>query len=465
MTSPECRNGTERCAEALAQLHEPDLVINFQGDALLTPPGFVEALIARMDDDQRCAGRDACDAAAERRGAGAAGGGSARAGSAGRPSSPTTDGHALYFSKRLIPHLPAGALDGELSPVRLHVGVYAYRPEALDRYAATPVSELETLEGLEQLRFLAAGVPVAVVDVADAAVRACASSTIPRMSRRSSRRSPRRASNELLGRAGPQVPADPVRHLGRRSRRRDALSRARRSGWCSGASEGRCVVLLTNAPRTAEAVEQQLARIGLAARGLGRRRDQRRGGDRGAERARQAGRVHRHGRRPRDPEGQGSRDRRCARISPTSRAPASTRGRPDPQDYRADLERWAERDVHMHCLNPDRLVIRGGVPEACAGAIADIYAMLGGRVTWYGKPYPGDLRACAAPCRQSAEGRGARGRRRAADRHPRRRADGLRRRVRHRRNSRRRAVPGGFRRAKRPWRVAAGGGRRRRSPR
>jgi 3-deoxy-manno-octulosonate cytidylyltransferase (CMP-KDO synthetase) len=74
-------------------------------------------------------------------------------------------GHALYFSKRLIPHLPAGALDAELSPVRMHVGVYAYRPEALRRYVATPVSELETLEGLEQLRFLAAGIPVAVVDV------------------------------------------------------------------------------------------------------------------------------------------------------------------------------------------------------------------------------------------------------------------------------------------------------------
>ena len=52
MTSPECRNGTERCAEALGQLHDPDLVINFQGDALLTPPGFVEALIARMDEDR-----------------------------------------------------------------------------------------------------------------------------------------------------------------------------------------------------------------------------------------------------------------------------------------------------------------------------------------------------------------------------------------------------------------------------
>ena len=164
MTSPECRNGTERCAEALAQLHEPDLVINLQGDALLTPPGFVEALIARMDDD-----RDALVAtpamklrSAEVRALQA----EEAEGRVGGTTVVTNDlGHALYFSKRIIPHLPAGALSGEASPVRLHVGVYAYRPEALERYVATPVSELETLEGLEQLRFLAAGIPVAVVDV------------------------------------------------------------------------------------------------------------------------------------------------------------------------------------------------------------------------------------------------------------------------------------------------------------
>jgi 3-deoxy-manno-octulosonate cytidylyltransferase (CMP-KDO synthetase) len=50
--------------------------------------------------------------------------------------------------------------------VRLHVGVYAYRPEALERYVSTPVTEIETLEGLEQLRFLIAGMPIAVVEVA-----------------------------------------------------------------------------------------------------------------------------------------------------------------------------------------------------------------------------------------------------------------------------------------------------------
>ena len=164
MTSPECRNGTERCAEALAQLHEPELVINLQGDALLTPPGFVEALIARMEDD-----RDALVATPamrlrsdEVRALQA----EEAAGRVGGTTVVTNDlGHALYFSKRLIPHLPDGALSGDMSPVRLHVGVYAYRPEALERYVATPVSALETLEGLEQLRFLVAGVPVAVVDV------------------------------------------------------------------------------------------------------------------------------------------------------------------------------------------------------------------------------------------------------------------------------------------------------------
>jgi 3-deoxy-manno-octulosonate cytidylyltransferase (CMP-KDO synthetase) len=164
MTSPECRNGTERCAEALASLHDPDLVINFQGDALLTPPRFVEALIARMEDDKDALvatpamrlRSDEVRALQAEEAAGRVGG-----------TSVVTDnqGRALYFSKRLIPHLPAGALDGAMSAIRLHVGVYAYRPLVLERYVETPVSELETLEGLEQLRFLAAGVPVAVVDV------------------------------------------------------------------------------------------------------------------------------------------------------------------------------------------------------------------------------------------------------------------------------------------------------------
>jgi 3-deoxy-manno-octulosonate cytidylyltransferase (CMP-KDO synthetase) len=164
MTSPECRNGTERCAEALAQVHESDLIINFQGDALLTPPGFVEALIRRMEEDpdalvatpaMRLRSKEVRALQAEES-AGRVGG-----------TSVVTDakGRALYFSKRLIPYLPAWAFEAELSPVRFHVGIYAYRPRALELYRETPLSELETLEGLEQLRFLDAGLPIAVVDV------------------------------------------------------------------------------------------------------------------------------------------------------------------------------------------------------------------------------------------------------------------------------------------------------------
>ena len=52
MTSPECENGTERCAEALAAFDTaPEIVVNLQGDAPLTPPWFVEALIVAMQAD------------------------------------------------------------------------------------------------------------------------------------------------------------------------------------------------------------------------------------------------------------------------------------------------------------------------------------------------------------------------------------------------------------------------------
>ena len=163
MTSSACRNGTERCAEALASLEPVDLVVNIQGDALLTPPYFVEALLERM----RSGGASVATPAMRLRSS------EARVlldeeaqGRVGGTSVVTDNsGHALYFSKRTIPYLPPGSLDGEMSPVRLHVGVYAYAPDALRRYVESPPSELELLEGLEQLRFLAAGIPVAVMDV------------------------------------------------------------------------------------------------------------------------------------------------------------------------------------------------------------------------------------------------------------------------------------------------------------
>jgi HAD superfamily hydrolase (TIGR01459 family) len=58
-----------------------------------------------------------------------------------------------------------------------------------------------------------------------------------------------------------------------------------------------------------------------------------------------------------------------------------------PQDYRERFEACAARDLEMVCANPDKVVQRGSKLIYCAGALADLYAELGGRVVMAGKPF------------------------------------------------------------------------------
>ena len=58
------------------------------------------------------------------------------------------------------------------------------------------------------------------------------------------------------------------------------------------------------------------------------------------------------------------------------------------EDHEPVLQAAADRDLPMICVNPDLLVIRLGVQEPCAGALAARYEELGGRVRYFGKPYP-----------------------------------------------------------------------------
>lgn len=164
MTSSACRNGTERCAEVAAALPGHEIVVNLQGDAPLTPPWFVEDLVAALRADPaaeiatpvlRCDGRALNGLLADRR-AGRVGGTTAVFGAGGR---------ALYFSKEVIPYTGTSFDEAEPTPVFHHVGVYAYRPAALVAYPGWPVGPLETLEGLEQLRFLEQGRAVLCVQV------------------------------------------------------------------------------------------------------------------------------------------------------------------------------------------------------------------------------------------------------------------------------------------------------------
>lgn len=165
MTSERCGNGTERCAEA----HETigagyDIVVNLQGDAPLTPPWFVEALISGLNADLeaeiatpvlRCDGATLNGFLEDRR--------------AGRVGGTTAvfaaNRQGLYFSKEVIPFTNDTYGAEQETPVFHHVGVYAYRPQALTAYPGWPMGPLEQLEGLEQLRFLENGRRVLCVEV------------------------------------------------------------------------------------------------------------------------------------------------------------------------------------------------------------------------------------------------------------------------------------------------------------
>lgn len=60
-----------------------------------------------------------------------------------------------------------------------------------------------------------------------------------------------------------------------------------------------------------------------------------------------------------------------------------------PDDYRDQLQKVAERGLELICANPDRVVEKGGTLIWCAGALADVYEEYGGRVLHIGKPFPG----------------------------------------------------------------------------
>jgi 3-deoxy-manno-octulosonate cytidylyltransferase (CMP-KDO synthetase) len=162
LTSGDCRNGTERCAEAAEQISNcMDIIVNYQGDAPLTPAPLAGQLATALADD-----------------------GTAAMATPAVRCSPTTYGHlvadsavgrvggttvifdrfnrALYFSKRMLPYIPPET-PSPAEHFHLHLGIYAYRREDLMRYAAASPSPLELLEGLEQLRFLTEGQAVKIL--------------------------------------------------------------------------------------------------------------------------------------------------------------------------------------------------------------------------------------------------------------------------------------------------------------
>ena len=163
MTRADHVSGTDRIAEVVSRLH-CRAVINLQGDEPLIEPETIDAAVKPILDDS-----------------------TVEMTTISRPLASleefrnpnvvkvvtNTRGDALYFSRAPI---PASALSAALgsapslpSPARAHAGLYVYRRETLLKLAALPAAPLEIVESLEQLRALAHGIRIRVVETNHAA--------------------------------------------------------------------------------------------------------------------------------------------------------------------------------------------------------------------------------------------------------------------------------------------------------
>ncbi len=151
MTRADHASGTERIAEAAAQLGLADeaIVVNVQGDEPLIAPQLIAKVAAALEQNPQASVSTACHPIHD----------------AAEFANPNVvkvvlnaKGEALYFSRAAIPH----PRQGEANALR-HVGIYAYRVGFLKRYASLAPSPLEATEQLEQLRVLWHGYRIAAV--------------------------------------------------------------------------------------------------------------------------------------------------------------------------------------------------------------------------------------------------------------------------------------------------------------
>ncbi len=161
LTSPQHATGTDRLAE-VAEAIAAEILINVQGDEPMLDPQGIDAAAAALLADPTL------DVATL----------SVKLTSVEQMVAPSVvkvltneAGDALYFSRAPVPHVRLGSPDPRTSAAeavarglaRKHVGLYAYRRDALLRLASLPACPLERAEGLEQLRALHHGLRVRVV--------------------------------------------------------------------------------------------------------------------------------------------------------------------------------------------------------------------------------------------------------------------------------------------------------------
>ncbi|WP_221892994.1 3-deoxy-manno-octulosonate cytidylyltransferase [Parasphingopyxis marina] len=149
MTRADHDSGSDRIAE-VAERIEADAIINVQGDEPLVRSSDLSRLAELMRDDPEVQVASLCHAIPAKE--------------AANPNRVKVVrnalGDALYFSRSLIPH----PRDEGHARYWQHAGVYAYRREALLAFPGLPVPSEERAEALEQLRFLAAGISIRLIE-------------------------------------------------------------------------------------------------------------------------------------------------------------------------------------------------------------------------------------------------------------------------------------------------------------
>jgi 3-deoxy-manno-octulosonate cytidylyltransferase (CMP-KDO synthetase) len=149
MTSPDCASGSDRVREAARQI-DADIYVNIQGDEPTLNPEFFPPLLGLFERPEvevatlavRCPPEEIADPNAVK-------------------VVTALDGRALYFSRAAVPFDRDGT--GFIG-YRKHLGIYAYRKAALERFAALAPSPLEKIELLEQLRLLENGIALYVAE-------------------------------------------------------------------------------------------------------------------------------------------------------------------------------------------------------------------------------------------------------------------------------------------------------------
>ncbi len=151
MTSADCASGSDRVRE-VARTIDADIYVNIQGDEPTLTPEFFPPLLALFERPEvevatlavRCPNKEIADPNAVK-------------------VVTALDGRALYFSRATIPFDRDHVSDGAgFTGYRKHLGIYAYRKVALERFAALEPSWLERVERLEQLRMLDNGIDIYV---------------------------------------------------------------------------------------------------------------------------------------------------------------------------------------------------------------------------------------------------------------------------------------------------------------